>query len=168
MNVSKLRQSTVPRDVPTYRGMSYTGGRWPKYSTRIMERFPNGVFRWRGNASCRRTSIRERIFGPIKLISSMSMHCTWRSYSCRCRSGFPSTGCIVWIGMWRAEWIVREFMLKAATLVGASSSNGLLYVEEFAINACCKDFIKEDFSFRLSLVWWSYLGVSVEGFWREK
>lgn len=44
MNMSKLHQSAVPRDVPVYKGMSFTGGSWPKSPIRIIERLPNGAF----------------------------------------------------------------------------------------------------------------------------
>lgn len=45
MNMSKLRQSAVPRDVPAYKGMSFTGGNWPRSPTKMIEQLPNGAFR---------------------------------------------------------------------------------------------------------------------------
>lgn len=145
MNMSKLCQSVVQRDVAKFKGMSFTGGSWPKSPTRLIEPLPNGAFQWRGNASLRWSSMRERIFGPMKFISSMRMYSTWQSYSCNCRSGWPSRGCIVWIRIRSAEWIVRAFILKATMPIGARNNKGFLSDGEFSTNAWCKHLIKWDF-----------------------
>ena len=44
--------------------------------------------------------------------------------------------------MQREKCIVREYMFKYATLVGASSSKGFLLVGEFAKSVDCRKLIK--------------------------
>lgn len=60
------------------------------------------------------------------------------------KSDFPSRGLIVFIRIRREEWIVRAFMLKVETPVGATSSKGFLFDGEFSKSALCRQLINLD------------------------
>lgn len=123
--VSKVCQREFAHDVPTYMGMPFIGGIFPRSPASMIDQFPKGTFWYEGNTSLKRSSMCERILGPIKLISSVKMYLMWNCFSWRCRSGWTSRGCIYTKGMQRAEWIVSTSTLNMITLVGASRSNVL-------------------------------------------
>jgi len=142
MTMLKVHHSVVSHDVPTYIGMSLTGGSWPRSPTSIIEHPPKGVFMLLGKASRRQSSMRANIFGPMKLISTMRIYCTWSRRSCRIRRDWPSRGCIVVTGMRSAECIVSAFMLNVATPVGARRSKGFVSFVEFSKSASLRKPIK--------------------------
>lgn len=86
-----------------------------------MEQPPKGVFLCYGNASWKHSSVWPRSFGPMKLISSISMYLICLSSSWNFARALPSKGVRSFIGRCRAEWIVDAHMLKVATHVGARS-----------------------------------------------
>lgn len=115
-----------PIVLPAYKGLSLTGGNWPRSPTRMMDMPPKGQFFFSETASHNRASICIKILDPRNLISSINIYLTCFISSWNTTSYCPCSGCISLIGIFRAECIIFACILKVVIPVEARRSKGFL------------------------------------------